>query len=657
MRWRLSVLVVVCSAVFGVGSAQADATAAPGLEFTDTSAIAVDGRGGNWSVDVEVCNSTSADSTIQLRFSGFAAEAGSTSSLVKLSGGASLTVDQVAGAVPAGECATVALEYTGGSTVSAASGELIAIASGGGLARRSVSVSAEPKATGSVADLQLSGGFAAVWGVRGSVNLEANALLLKYEGTTPPVIPSSIRIGTLASGDDSAEVWTTGASASDLTGLIRVPIEIRHASGQGTFTGSLDTKFVGSADKPVAVTVTVRDHWSLPLVVFLLGLLLTFAARIVSLVILPRKRLAAFRAEVGDRYTTEFARFATLDAERAKGFVAPSAEAINAFVKANLEATKRYARTTVTFDMTSDAVKAIREQIANANADADLLGDAGPGGLHAGLESLAVRLRTFLEFIDRRFDGHAPTALVTLAETSLGNPAKPTKIPVGGAQELITGAKAAADALEQWQAAAQRLRRLLRWWQLLDPKVPASSPEDRAALDASLEDLKIAGQSLVGVAKPGDAGQTEADRRLTSVNHRLLAFGARYDQPAPPNWEQTGDAADVPLDALFGQRRVAAEEHAAGKYDPLTLIGNLFEPDRPGPKWLMVVLEVFVLVVTAVVVAAITARLLYVDKAFGSRSDYLAILGAGIGAELIVTGVLAAVAGWRPPVTLPKLGP
>ena len=307
--------------------------------------------------------------------------------------------------------------------------------------------------------------------------------------------------------------------------------------------------------------------------------------------------------------------------------------------------------------MASDAVKDILDQIANVNADADLLADLGPDGLDARLNRLATRLAEFTAFVEAEFDGRPPEQLVRYVKTSLGNPNRPTELSVGGVGQVIVTADEARVALDAWTNLAEGLRRYLHWWQLLDAKINPGQSEDRKLLADALTQLKSAANSMSEAARANDPAFSDCEAALTAAGQKLRSLGAAHDVRVPPDWEHSGPSATVPFEQVFERKRLVVEEHVDDRGGPIPLRSNLFDPDEPGPKWFMIGLEAFVLAVTAAAAAVIAARLLYIDKPFGSLGDYLTMFGAGIGSELIAAGVFAAVANWRAPIALPKLSP
>jgi hypothetical protein len=625
----------------------------PEVDFSDVSPIKIVGDGGDSSVDVEVCNTASTPVTVELRLAGF--DSGKSASAILLKDGASLEIGQVNNPLVAGDCASAILMYQKGSGPAAASGSIVLLARGSGLARRSVSVAVEPrKATKPITELKLSGSFATPFGVRGEVQTDSRSILVRYEGAIAPVVPAGTLIGEVAAGADLADVWTTSASTQESSGVLRIPIELRGVSGSGTFSGDLDSHYIGSADKPTAITFTIRDHWSLAAAVFVLGLLLSVAARWVAGALLPRKRLAFFRGAVGEHYRQAYDRFVSLSPVRAAGFEPPGPAKVDEFVAKNRAATQNYARTLLVFDMASDAVKAIRDQIAAANADADLMAEAGTKGLAAHLESLDTRIEAFKAFVDHKFDQHSPEKLVAYAETALGNRNKRTEVPIGGVSDLILLADSAVTSMVLWESDAQRIRRFVVWWSRLSKKL-GNDPDDAYVLEDVRRELKEAMQALVELAKPNDPGRGSVQRNLARAEVSLSRLGATHDVRVPPDWEQSGNATSVPLYEILDSRRLdGADEDADSRGGPISVIGNLLEPDEPGPKLLIVLLEAFTLIVTAGVTASVAARLLYVNKPFGTVSDYLAMFGAGIGSELLAAGALAAVANWRAPTAIAK---
>jgi hypothetical protein len=581
------------------------------------------------------------------------------------------------GTLAAGECRDVTVALKDPSPVLSDptySGVLLVNSSNGAFARRPVTIpgtAAEAKPVAAVNGLDLQGTFRFKDPRGGSIKLRDGAIALTYTGTEPPLIPKDTRVGVVAQGSDVAILRSTEDSHKARGNTIVIPVELKHASGHGTFKGTLDTAIAGTSDKPIALSVTVGDGWSLPIGILFLGLLIALGAKLAVGKWIPRARLKWRRDKLAEKYEDGGSSFKSDCAKFAARYRPPIATSIDEFKASSKRAAKRYSKTTLIFDSTSADLKKVLDDLAAAEKDASLFKD---GDLCDALTKLESKLDCFAHYLAEHFPLSPPPALAKRATGILGppesNPPAPRALPVGGATELVSKAQEAAALLTTWTGWADDLRRYQEWVSRLAVAMASTGPSgpfDMLAVQADQEELRRVASRLVQAhhemldadTKDGmEAVQAPAD--LKRAFRTLAMLGGRYGVWVPRNWDEKSADADVfeglaavaMFDVTLNPAALTAALMKSGwETDAITV--ELRETAEDVGAFvgfgLAMILEALVLFAAGGLALITGFRALYVNKPFGSWDDYLAVLALGIAAEALIGGVITALQAWRSP--------
>lgn len=678
-RGRGSAIIGVLVVVSVVLLAQAALAEPPGIGFSDETALEPDADALIEGVEVSICNSAAQSQAVHVYLEQFAFTDATTGDA--LESDAVIVVDPVEAPIEPGLCEEFFLRWADPAAppelreVSYA-GSLFAVSSGGGSARLEVSIpGASPvgKAMGVLEPLDLQGSFG-ILESSGPVDLQSQTLLFRYDGDVAPTIPEDKLLAVVGYRSDLAKITTTGESSvvDERAKVIGVSVEVTGAGGNGKFVGKVSPSLVGDVDEPVAISVTVRDGIGLLLLWTGLGLLVGFLVKVVSGRLMPWFRIRTFRRAIDGEYVTALKAFQGASPTFEDRFELASS---NEWKDRIGEATRRYKGSTLLFDKTNPALKAILDDLAAARSDAALLGNRGDGGLYKSLGALQSALKDLVT-ARRRVFPDAPRAVVEVqAHRALGGGREKVVIPVGGAGKVRQQADAATALLETWVRWAGDHDRYRRWSVILreqigDPGADEQRKSDVATLNGLDDRLREVLFEMLDGADEEEFTAMGIESEVRHVYAGLASLAGHYGVYLAE--DPQAQAPPYP-DAVYMNRGLARYSQGAAfepegfdleQTDALSLPEELSGQVLPfgiSPAVVRqmaevaagagaVVLEVVIAIAALALAAAAALMPLYVDRPFGTPSDYLKVFIAGATAQLLVSGLFNVVRAWRDPI-------
>jgi hypothetical protein len=670
MVQRVVLCLVVAASLIGVSLADAR------LVFRDSRPLAITVGARDRLAPVSVCNTgRRALRRVQVVVKGFGFKTKDGKALVdtQVLGPARVKAARpskrgplLVGRIAAGRCRTFIVRKESGANAGDAgpgtyTGVIVAIARGGGIARRTTKVivagdTKTPPAT--VTALNASATLLAHTKnpLNKSSELEddANIALVSTTEPTPPQgckpggdAKQTCFVGNVSHGTDVAWVYISGKptpvpAQPGGDHAWKVPVKIADADQVGEYKGTLDFGPGGKDSKPtVALTVDVGDKRIWPIV-------LVLAIQLIAMIVLLHRRRLHPHREINkqlDAFPGAYASAAETYHEHeglGRRLIKPSEDKINAHVNGIRGAAEAYHSSTMLYSPTSDAYKAILKSIDDVQADVD----SWRGGLGSAMDALAASAGA-LPTSD-------PPALARKAASLLAS----KHLEVGEAvareqraRELTdtldvlavviadcTHAQDTLDDVKRGSLTTQDRRRRERAEAILDGAHwrvwnattaeelnVAATRAEIARAQGILDELKhvIDDQPLV-VSTRFRAALLEMDEADRS---RILleALGQR-GRP------ESGQPALMNLEGLMGEV-AAAIGKAAQSPRVAQVAGRLVDA------------IVFLVTAGATLIVAITA--LHLGDTFGTLTDYLALFAASVTGPIIGTAALEAVGRWR----------
>lgn len=601
-------VVAVAAALFALGSVAASADEAPPLAFRDDRPLTITAPVPAAGIPVTVCNTTNEPATVTV--GDFVKDATPVNVSI-------LVVDP--STVPERTCGEVrvraAPEGAGDGTYS---GVLVAMAPGGGVARRSVVFTKGPApaghVTGALAGFELKGHFEFQWNST-TVELYNDALIVTTKGPLADM-PDGTVIGTVANGDDIATIKVSGKAAAVREGIARIPVSVTGAGGQGTFKGKL-TKLTDKDGNPHDVTVVVADHWGLLVIVVVLGLLTGVLAKALADRWLPGLWLSRRRRRLAEKYDEPGSALCC-------GYLVPRATDIEKFKQANADAFKAYQETTTLLDAASPAYKAVKDSLVEAENDAALLRGGADSPFCSSLSALAEKVGAFTERFPVVFPNQSVPLFARKAKALVDPPAP--QLGVGQATKIKTEAEQATELLDDWLVLAAAYEEL--WGQRTAVDSPGDHEYQLGRVDEAL------GRARASLLDVGDSGTLDSDEVVDGlrVAYARLAPLPRVAAPIGPAGVFFGELG--PTFVLHGIAAGFPTAFSQAGADALTVGLGLIG-------------AVFVAVVTGGLALLVAMWALYDGKPFGSASDYLTAFAGAAGAQALVGSVFATLGNWR----------
>jgi hypothetical protein len=447
-------------------------------------------------------------------------------------------------------------------------------------------------------DLRLSGNESLPLAVRGT-------------STAAPAPSPGAVIGVLQRGKHRAEIIVAGEVAEE-NGVPVLPIKIEAHSPTGTYSGTVDLATGDAEPSSVTVKVEASDYpvWALAAVLAGVG-----AAALLTWVVqkwLPRRDLQDRCEALIDRYRRAKAAFDSTYGAAVFRDYRPDEAKVGAYQETVDLSIKRWSKDNLLVDRERDDFKKVVRMLQDAEADADLFGDAD--GFGAALTRLAAARDAF----EVEFPNTEPKFMRHAVDRLTGKP-----LPVGGATEIHAEVNGYVALASEWTDLARTLKRLDRWVELLRAK-PLGDDEER--VDEAAERVEEGRRELLDAADAGELERTHVARELSGVYARLTGPGVRHRVWFPTE----EDVAQLPFDP---RAPVAVVFGPAPRITALAreIMGFTMAALDRSARSLVALLVLGLGVVTAVLVALPTVL---TDETFGSWQDYLAAfaLGAASGA-------------------------
>ena len=480
-------------------------------------------------------------------------------------------------------------------------------------------------------------------------------------------------VGNIHNGTHVAKVFVASPIDDDDPEQPAVlKLRLSEAREVGTYTGALDlAQTADNAKDDIKVSVNVNDHWLSALGALVLGaLLFALLPQYILRRWLPKrrmhKRIDGFKA----RYAAAITAF---NKQKPSGdglgpWKGPSDDDIKDIADELWEAAKRYWRSTVYFDGTSEAHKELERSVAYVEDDIDCL--QKPERLPAKLTLLKTTLDDLRLFLNTKYRTlGAPRFVVPLAALLKG-PAPPEPPATGEARLRVGQALATADAADaatilvaSWRKLADDLLTYLSWCSRLKQDAVANSgnwePRHRVVLDAAENVLAEAKHELLHIADATELVEFDTAGDLKRAYARLAYLsglhghwprddeeasgaGATDDESVAPAPNVRGFAVPIPDEK---EHKVQTWVKDAGEVRCAAAKAPKLRDDRwlIWAGWFAVLLTA-----TTAVTAALAA--FYFSKDWGTTEDYLTIIVAAVLAQVVVQTVTEAIGRTLPPM-------
>ncbi len=631
---RTAVTLLAGALAFLPSSLLASSARADSLVFEDTRPIALTWDQATHGIEVRVCN-VGAQAVLEPRASliGFGF----------VRNGHALSDDRVwldpeaPKALAAGTCGDLLVQTKDFDDVDggAYAGRLVVLAAGAGRVERAITVTrqeAEPVTAVAGDSVSMTAKRPWPWA---SASLDDDGRLpLKGAPDGKELGEPKTPLGLVSKGVDVGSVYAAGATEPvPGKGYGVLPIEVEGIDHVGDYSGTLNLAKSGAKEQPVKLAISVTDAWWCPLIVVVLGALASWLGQLWLRRCRVRRKLYKRLGALYAAYAEAADDFHILrpDSERIEG---PSDDAIAKYVQDVVDAIDVDMRSSMYFDASSDAYKAIVEAIEQAEDDARFLGS------EEGLSRRLVALRRALAELPA-FPARREPALVAAAKAveSKG------ELAVG---EALARGKLAGEyvgLIGTFKALMQRLALLEQWAQRLRAHARANPG---AWTDADLE-LLAEGSSKIAEAEHGlfyatdaaDLERLDADHDLGAAHGALAVVGDRHDVPLEPEEEEEDE--DEPQVRTLGFHAQAVERRGGAGLDagdPLGFARSLKVRAARAPllgktlgmlaDWLTLGLAA-----AATIVAALVA--VYFGKSWGTTGDYLALFFGATTAQALAT--------------------
>jgi hypothetical protein len=427
-------------------------------------------------------------------------------------------------------------------------------------------------------------------------------------------------------------------------GAVLLPLRVDNADKIGDYEGSLDLAQTGNEKDAVKLRLTVTDAWWWAVIAVVVGAALALLLQLWSGRWRPEARLHERHRDLIDRYTTGETNFHS-NAPDFTDVKRPSDEAIASYSRGVDNAIRAYAKSSMLFDMTSEAYKKIDDSLALAEKDADFLGSGN--GLGKALTTLKGELQSLAAFLSDRYPVGRPPQLAGNAASVL----KGGYLEVGEATKRASIALGYVEVLKQWRRMADQVLRYEAWARLLAQlgAVPGYgfSEEDKKLLIRAIAKLVEVRMELLDASSASDVGHLGTSRDLDAAYQDLADLGSRHGLWVPPADSKPAEI-DVDWQALDLTETLLLERfNLWGTIDSvdewiqqaadLTVHAAQSVDIRKTLRWLADVGALIIAIVVGVV-AGLSA--FYFGKTFGTLEDYLTVIFVGAASQVLVKGVV-----------------
>lgn len=648
---RVLCFTAVVLAMVTPSASQAAAKSSRGLVFPQ-GALTVGWKNLEVTKKVAVCNGGRTPAQLEVRLAGFKFRHTDPQSKVVWTYGPYRVLKVTAPApVKAGHCGNLVLGLANPEVVvdpGEYSGTIVATAVGLGVIRQEMTITGpgeigkSASATGAVEVQQLDAenSFLAR-----DPHLKSPDLLLTppEDGTAPLTLGNGCKklasgrwseecsfIGNLYKGDNVIHVYLAGSIGTE-TGVDRLPIRIEGSDAVGDYKGVLDPAGNGEGDEGVKVELSLTDSVWCAILALLAGASLGVAIKLWS----ERWRLKFKLKQRASSLTRRY------EAARREAGVELAVEKVSHYVVEVEEAIFRYSWSTLLFDTDSDGYKQIESSLSKAEDDLRLLADHNQ--LRKALSGLDTRVSAVESLlIENRLVKEVPD-LLTRARALLEKRA----YAVGDATARSTEANELSAALDLWCSLADRIlgdeALLVALGVDAEERNLQPTGKEQKVLERLVVSAKALHEELFRATGTQDLERLRVSGRFEGLHSRvsLLFEGRGISRPEGPpvdllNTQQT-NVVSKGLRGKFktGKTDVKLNEVAGMVYSvPATAV------ELPNRKFRFVFFDILVLLVaaSAAVIGGLAA--FYFEKNWGTREDYLVVILAGTGSQLLITAVL-----------------
>jgi hypothetical protein len=526
-------------------------------------------------------------------------------------------------------------------------GELVVVDKAVEVVRRDIDVTV-PAAKSAVGDIVLHATRDGPWA--GSALLDDRALILQTnpDGTPAKVAAGGV-LGVLHNGNHLATVRPGGPPVTLGSGVLSVPVKAYGLYQVGTYDGAVDVSGHRDPDNAITVNVEVTDRIEWAIAATIAGVLVA----LIPILIMGRWRhwwrIDMKRRSLAKGYIDAEARFRMNYGDTAFGSYRPHYGSITMYQAKLKSALKNYANSVLVFDPASDGYRAVTASLQTASDDRKALED--PDGLGASLRKLQAALKGFADFLVKEFPVHGDVegqpAFVTPASGLLNG----TALPVGGALQVKAHAAAYVELIDRWKTLALEVKRYLVWGVRLLQHQDRMPIEDLARLRRAMAEVVEARSEMLDAEDADELESLASAGDLKDAYEKLALLGGLYDQWEPPHRAQHDHERALGSVVLADQLAPEGAEYVLRRMpEPTRLVETWSagaEPPALAPAQGIAIERVSggvgeaaaVLVPMAAAVGGGLTQF-YFGKPWGTTQDYLSVVLAGAGAQVVVKGLV-----------------
>lgn len=486
----------------------------------------------------------------------------------------------------------------------------------------------------------------------GDLDLESSELLLKppASGTEEPTIGAGCKelsngkwskqcvfIGNLYKGDDVIEVFLAGPVATD-EHISRLPIRVEGSGSVGDYEGTLDPAGGGEEEEAVKAKLTLTDSvwWAIGAIILgaAIGVLIKLWTERWRLKFQLKQRMRklvpgyeAAVAEANAWLTTED--LARLHVQLKPGGISGYAQEVQ-------DAIFSYSWSTLLLKTDSDGYKQVEGSLLKAEEDQQLLA----AGLGKALSTLGKAGSEVEDWLVRNDLVVTLPELLTRARALL----KEREYSVGDATARSKKAGELSAMLETWLGLAKRVIGDEAWLLALATKVKTGTKKrvpkaDRDALDELETQVRAIHEELFRAIGDQDLERLRISGRIEKAHSQISYLGGKLEVQKPAEGPAT----------LLAKEAVSAVdnrfEDAFSSGDLSSKSGSVSSNRAtavklPEHKFFIVLGDTLVLLMAIVVAIVGGLAAFYFGNTWGTTEDYLTVILAGTGAQLLITAIL-----------------
>jgi hypothetical protein len=531
-------------------------------------------------------------------------------------------------------------------------GLLTVVARGDGIARRRVTL-AGPKGPEAVTPAKAAAETLTLKGERGhpikaDTFLRGDDVLLLKANSAAAVRPaakcqedgdedSCPLLGHLYNGSRVASVWVAGPATDHGDDPTEVPIRVTGATVVGDYAGALDLASTPAKDDDdIKVSLAMTDWWPWAVLALLVGAAVAFLPQFYWRRVRPRdaleKRVVAVKTGYDD--VGPHGMRPPPEGERGAGLCT---------------AIGKYVDSTLFFDTSSDAFKALDASITEAEKDVAYFNE--PDGLKKSLDACSAALAKLVAMLPRFGAPVRPSIVAAVAGLI-----KARTLKAGESVTLAGKADAAAALLDRWRELADDVLRFEAWWRAIAHSTAATpfSPDEHKRWHATGVALAESRRELGDVKSAGDLERLDIEAEMRHTYEVLASLGAPRQV-----WKPSGDAEPARLDLGIVNLDAGVTGHAVSYAGPaLTVEKAVADAKEPKSREAEPVvlgdstrraLDAVVVAVTVVVAVIAGLAAFYFGEIWGTLTDYLTVIAAGTAAQALLLVIVDLVGKLLPP--------